>query len=167
MGIDSLSTAIGEEADTIEDVYEPFLIMQGFLQRTRASRILTASGRRHLGMPVLRVSCFDPGLPPGGRRCMGLRAPDAACRGAGDRGGGRGHSQERALGLMGRAAMGADDGMLFVYPDEAQRSFWMKNTILRSIAFVSQSGSIVHIADMEPLVSDQCPRCTRRCLPSR
>ena len=64
--------------------------------------------------------------------------------------------------------MGADDGMLFVYPDEAQRSFWMKNTILPlSIAFVSQSGSIVHIADMEPLVSDRCPRYTRRCLPSR
>ena len=52
VGIDSLSTAIGEEADTIEDVYEPFLIMRGFLQRTRAGRILTASGRRHLGMPV-------------------------------------------------------------------------------------------------------------------
>lgn len=66
--------------------------------------------------------------------------------------------QERALGLMGRAAMGADDGMLFVYPDEAQRSFWMKNTILPlSIAFVSQSGSIVHIADMEPLSERPVP----------
>ena len=98
---------------------------------------------------------------------MGLRAPDAACRGAGDRGGGRRPPKERALGLMGRAAMGADDGMLFVYPDEAQRSFWMKNTILPlSIAFVSQSGSIVHIADMEPL-SERPVRYTRRCLPSR
>ena len=35
VGIDSLATAIGEEADTIEDVYEPFLIMRGLLQRTR------------------------------------------------------------------------------------------------------------------------------------
>jgi Holliday junction DNA helicase RuvB len=52
VGIDSLATAIGEEGDTIEDVYEPFLIMCGFIQRTRAGRILTSSGRRHLGMPA-------------------------------------------------------------------------------------------------------------------
>jgi Holliday junction DNA helicase RuvB len=51
VGIDSLATAIGEEADTIEDVYEPFLIMRGFLQRTRQGRILTQSGRKHLGLP--------------------------------------------------------------------------------------------------------------------
>ena len=66
--------------------------------------------------------------------------------------------QERALGLMGRASMGPDDGMLFVYPDEAQRSFWMKNTILPlSIAFVSRAGSIVHLADMEPLSERPIP----------
>ncbi len=60
--------------------------------------------------------------------------------------------QERALGLMGRAAMGEDEGMLFVYPDEAPRSFWMKNTLLPlSIAFVYKSGSIVHLADMAPM----------------
>ena len=58
VGIDSLSTAIGEEADTIEDVYEPFLIMCGFLQRTRAGRVLTQSGRRHLGMPAAEGQLF-------------------------------------------------------------------------------------------------------------
>ena len=58
VGIDSLSTAIGEEADTIEDVYEPFLIMCGFLQRTRAGRVLTQSGRRHLGLPAPEGQLF-------------------------------------------------------------------------------------------------------------
>ena len=58
----------------------------------------------------------------------------------------------RAMGLMGRGALATDAGMLFVYPDEAQRSFWMKNTpIALSIAFISQSGQIVHITQMQPL----------------
>ena len=66
--------------------------------------------------------------------------------------------QARALGLMGRGSMGPDNGMLFVYPDEAQRSFWMKNTILPlSIAFVSKTGSIVHLADMDPLSERAVP----------
>lgn len=52
VGIDNLSTAIGEERDTIEDVYEPYLIMRGFLQRTRQGRIITQHGLLHLGMPV-------------------------------------------------------------------------------------------------------------------
>jgi Holliday junction DNA helicase RuvB len=58
VGIDSLATAIGEEADTIEDVYEPFLIMRGLLQRTRQGRILTQSGRRHLGLPLAEGKLF-------------------------------------------------------------------------------------------------------------
>lgn len=51
VGIDNLATAIGEESDTIEDVYEPYLIMRGFLQRTRQGRIITSRGVRHLGLP--------------------------------------------------------------------------------------------------------------------
>ncbi|MFT4977296.1 MAG: Holliday junction DNA helicase RuvB, partial [Myxococcota bacterium] len=51
VGIDNLSTAIGEERDTIEDVYEPYLIMRGFLQRTRQGRIITQRGLHHLGQP--------------------------------------------------------------------------------------------------------------------
>jgi len=58
VGIDSLATAIGEEADTIEDVYEPFLIMRGLLQRTRQGRILTKTGRRHLGLPPAEGKLF-------------------------------------------------------------------------------------------------------------
>jgi hypothetical protein len=62
----------------------------------------------------------------------------------------------RAIGLMGRAALPVDSGMLFVYPDEAERSFWMKNTPLPlSIAFIAKSGRIVHITDMQPL--DESP----------
>jgi len=58
----------------------------------------------------------------------------------------------RAYGLMGRAALAPDTGMLFVYPDEQQRSFWMKNTPLElSIAFIETSGRIVYITDMIPL----------------
>ena len=51
VGVDNLSTAIGEERDVIEDVYEPFLIQQGFLQRTRQGRIITERGIAHLGLP--------------------------------------------------------------------------------------------------------------------
>jgi Holliday junction DNA helicase RuvB len=50
VGIDNLSAAIGEERDTIEDVLEPFLIQQGFLQRTNRGRIATALSYRHFGL---------------------------------------------------------------------------------------------------------------------
>lgn len=59
VGIDNLSTAIGEESDTIEDVYEPFLIMKGFLQRTRQGRILTSKGREHMGVTKSHGPLFD------------------------------------------------------------------------------------------------------------
>lgn len=62
------------------------------------------------------------------------------------------NNKERARGLMHRESMPADDGMLFVYPDERQRSFWMKDTKLPlSIAFIDKKGTIVRIADMRPL----------------
>src|SRR5256712_918846 len=50
VGIDNLSAAIGEERDTIEDVLEPFLIQQGFLQRTTRGRGATALSDRHFGL---------------------------------------------------------------------------------------------------------------------
>ncbi len=50
VGIDNLAAAIGEERDTIEDVLEPFLIQQGFLQRTARGRIATVSAYRHFGL---------------------------------------------------------------------------------------------------------------------
>jgi Holliday junction DNA helicase RuvB len=50
VGIDNLAAAIGEERDTIEDVLEPFLIQQGYLQRTPRGRMATASTYRHFGV---------------------------------------------------------------------------------------------------------------------
>lgn len=50
VGVDSLSAAIGEERDTIEDVIEPYLIQHGFLQRTSRGRIATQTTWRHLGL---------------------------------------------------------------------------------------------------------------------
>src|SRR6187549_801096 len=50
VGVDSLAAAIGEERDTIEDVLEPFLIQQGFLQRTPRGRVATALSYRHFGL---------------------------------------------------------------------------------------------------------------------
>jgi holliday junction DNA helicase RuvB len=49
VGLSTLAVALGEEPDTIEDVYEPYLIQLGFLQRTPRGRIVTARGREHLG----------------------------------------------------------------------------------------------------------------------
>ena len=50
VGVDNLSHAIGEERETIEDVIEPFLIMQGYLQRTPRGRVATVSAYRHFGL---------------------------------------------------------------------------------------------------------------------
>ena len=55
VGVDNIAAAIGEERDTIEDVLEPYLIQQGFLQRTSRGRIATALSYRHFGL-----------TPPGG-----------------------------------------------------------------------------------------------------
>ena len=52
VGIDSISAAIGEERDTIEDVVEPYLIQQGFLMRTPRGRMATSNAWRHLGMEM-------------------------------------------------------------------------------------------------------------------
>jgi len=52
VGIDNLAAAIGEERDTIEDVLEPYLIQQGFLQRTSRGRIATALSYRHFGLAL-------------------------------------------------------------------------------------------------------------------
>jgi Holliday junction DNA helicase RuvB len=50
VGVDNLAAAIGEERDTIEDVLEPFLIQQGYLQRTPRGRIATLLAYRHFGL---------------------------------------------------------------------------------------------------------------------
>jgi len=49
VGLSTLAVALGEEQDTIEDVYEPYLLRLGFLQRTPRGRTVTKAGRAHLG----------------------------------------------------------------------------------------------------------------------
>jgi len=53
VGVDNLAAAIGEERDTIEDVLEPYLIQQGYLQRTPRGRMATATAYRHFGLAVV------------------------------------------------------------------------------------------------------------------
>jgi holliday junction DNA helicase RuvB len=55
VGLDTLAAAVGEEADTIEDVYEPYLIQEGFLARTPRGRIATATAYRHFGREALEA----------------------------------------------------------------------------------------------------------------
>lgn len=57
VGLDNLAAAIGEERDTIEDVLEPYLIQQGFLQRTPRGRMATSTTYRHFG--IEKISCED------------------------------------------------------------------------------------------------------------
>jgi len=55
VGIGTIATAVGEEAGTIEEVYEPFLIMEGFIQRTQRGRIATDKAYRHINVvPPIR-----------------------------------------------------------------------------------------------------------------
>ncbi|MES1198140.1 MAG: Holliday junction branch migration DNA helicase RuvB [Chitinophagaceae bacterium] len=59
VGITTIATAVGEESGTIEEVYEPFLIQEGFLQRTPRGREATVKAYEHLGK-------INPGLSPSG-----------------------------------------------------------------------------------------------------
>jgi uncharacterized membrane protein (UPF0127 family) len=57
----------------------------------------------------------------------------------------------RATGLMFRKALGANEGMLFVFPDAEVHCMWMKNTLLPlSVAFIDAGGTIVSISEMLP-----------------
>jgi Holliday junction DNA helicase RuvB len=52
VGLSTLAVAIGEEPDTLEDVYEPYLLQLGLLQRTPRGRVVTPAGYAHLGLPA-------------------------------------------------------------------------------------------------------------------
>jgi Holliday junction DNA helicase RuvB len=52
VGLSTLAAAVDEEQDTIEDVYEPYLLQQGLLKRTPRGRVVTERGYEHLGLPV-------------------------------------------------------------------------------------------------------------------
>ena len=50
MGLNTLAVAVTEEPETVEDVYEPFLLKEGMLQRTPRGRVATAAAFSHLGL---------------------------------------------------------------------------------------------------------------------
>jgi Holliday junction DNA helicase RuvB len=52
VGLSTLAAAVDEEPDTIEDVYEPYLLQQGLIKRTQRGRVITERGFGHLGLPV-------------------------------------------------------------------------------------------------------------------
>ncbi|RQS17385.1 Holliday junction branch migration DNA helicase RuvB [Burkholderia sp. Bp8998] len=62
VGIDNLAAAIGEERDTIEDVLEPYLIQQGFLQRTPRGRVATLLTYRHFGLAAPDAGNTERGM---------------------------------------------------------------------------------------------------------
>lgn len=64
VGLSTLAVAVGEEPDTVEDVYEPFLLRKGFIQRTPRGRIATRAGYEHLGFGQ------DPSLGNGADRLV-------------------------------------------------------------------------------------------------
>jgi Holliday junction DNA helicase RuvB len=54
VGIETIAAALSEPRDAIEDIIEPYLIQQGFIQRTPRGRVLTANAWRHLGLVAPR-----------------------------------------------------------------------------------------------------------------
>jgi Holliday junction DNA helicase RuvB len=58
VGLSTLAVSLGEEPDTIEDVYEPYLLQLGLIQRTPRGRIVTELGRAHVAAPTADVSLF-------------------------------------------------------------------------------------------------------------
>ncbi|HET7289947.1 MAG TPA: Holliday junction DNA helicase RuvB C-terminal domain-containing protein, partial [Thermodesulfobacteriota bacterium] len=55
VGIDSIAAAVSEDRDTIEEVYEPFLIRQGLVAKTPRGRVVTPLAYSHLNMPLPRA----------------------------------------------------------------------------------------------------------------
>ncbi|MHB8157793.1 MAG: Holliday junction branch migration DNA helicase RuvB [Desulfocucumaceae bacterium] len=61
VGLDTIAAAVGEESDTVEDVYEPYLMQQGLLARTSRGRIAASSAYSHLGIPFEGKSAGEQG----------------------------------------------------------------------------------------------------------
>jgi uncharacterized protein len=65
---------------------------------------------------------------------------------------------EMAKGLMFRKYLGQNEGMLFVFPDSAVRTFWMKNTLIPlDMIFIAENKTIVKIHHAIPCESEKCP----------
>ena len=58
----TIATAIGEDAGTVEEVYEPYLIMEGFIKRTPRGRVVTPLAYKHLGRNMYDSDVATPGL---------------------------------------------------------------------------------------------------------
>jgi uncharacterized protein len=64
----------------------------------------------------------------------------------------------RQLGLMGRTELADDAGMLFLFPDDRDGGFWMKDTLIPlQIAYLDADGVVLAILDMTPCTEDPCP----------
>jgi Holliday junction DNA helicase RuvB len=59
VGVETISASVSEERDTIEDVYEPFLIQKGYLKRTPRGRVATPAAWKHLGLAVPKSAVQD------------------------------------------------------------------------------------------------------------
>ena len=62
VGVSTIATAIGEDTGTVEEVYEPYLIMEGFIKRTQRGRMVTPLAYQHLGRPMIGSNAVEPGL---------------------------------------------------------------------------------------------------------
>ena len=85
VGIETLAAAIGEDAGTLEEVYEPYLLREGFIQRTPRGRVATPRAFAHLGLRPPGGGPASPGPPLGmgggdGRRATRLCANRLADR---------------------------------------------------------------------------------------
>jgi uncharacterized protein len=124
----------------------------------RAQPEAAVDARRPVSEPVSRVPVDTWSDPSGGYPQQGLAlleltvglAPIAAEVAA--------TGLQRQIGLMHRLALAPGRGMLFIYPDRAQRAFWMKNTLVPlSIAYIADDGTITEIVDMEPAGEGEPP----------
>jgi len=69
--------------------------------------------------------------------------------------------EERAQGLMFREQLGANEGMVFRFPDNRPPCMWMKNTLVPlSVAFIDDVGKVINIEDMQPQTQDA--HCAKR-----
>ena len=66
MGIETIAAALGEARDAIEEIVEPYLMQQGFVQRTPRGRVLASGAYGHLGLPAPAQSPAQSGLFPDG-----------------------------------------------------------------------------------------------------
>ena len=62
VGVSTIATAIGEDTGTVEEVYEPYLIMEGFIKRTQRGRMVTPLAYQHLGRPMIGSNAVEPTL---------------------------------------------------------------------------------------------------------